>query len=71
MIYDPEPCECAKAITPRQNLDRTVARVIVYGRDEQAVPLEPHMTAPEQSSAKGYDPLYAAFDSPTSSPRRS
>jgi SAM-dependent methyltransferase len=28
------------------------------------VPLEPYMTAPEQSSAKGYDPLYAAFDSP-------
>ena len=28
------------------------------------MPLEPYMTAPEQSSAKGYDPLYAAFDSP-------
>jgi hypothetical protein len=27
------------------------------------VPLEPYMTSPEQSSAKGYDPLYAAFDS--------
>src|ERR1700760_1443947 len=33
-------------------------------RNEQAVPLELRMTAPEQSSAKDYDPLYAAFDSP-------
>jgi SAM-dependent methyltransferase len=28
------------------------------------VPLKPYMTAAERCSAKGYDPLYAAFDSP-------
>ena len=37
---------------------------LTYGRNEQAVPSEFHVTAPEHSSAKGYDPLYAAFDSP-------
>jgi SAM-dependent methyltransferase len=39
-------------------------RFIVYGPDEEAVPLELHMAAPEKSSAKGYELLYAVFDSP-------
>jgi ubiquinone/menaquinone biosynthesis C-methylase UbiE len=36
----------------------------IIGLNKQAPPLEPDMTTHEQSSAKGYDPLYAAFDSP-------